>query len=417
MPSALQQTEICIVGSGPGGAAAALTLAQQGISCLVVDKATFPRDKVGGDVLPGIIMRALHEICPAYVEHFQSQGFLREVKGTQLFAPNGHSLTVDYRNINIGQYRDIVSCYAARRSEFDAYLVEELRRHPRITLIEGRRIDTVRYDANGLILQDRKGSFCIRTQLAIIASGANSGLAQQLSGTTAAPRHRGVGLRAYFSDVDHAEGAYYSQLYFTRDLLPGIFYVTPLSNGITNVNLGTREDVLKKKGLKLKPLLQQTLAQHPQISPRFRHAQLLEAPRGWSLPFATYRQTLYGDRFLLVGDAGSLIDFVTGNGIGSAMYSGVFAARQAAECLEQGQFTAAALSPYQSAVEQKLAAQHQLGRKLAPFFGMTRLYGVYGHLLNMLIKRAANSALISELLYSKQIEKDLRSFSFYRKFF
>lgn len=415
--TALHETDVCIVGAGPGGVCAALTLSQLGIPCTVIDQAVFPRDKVGGDVLPGIIMRALHEVDPHYVADFQQQPFLRAVKGTQLYAPNGHSLTVDYRNINISEYRDIVSCYAARRFDFDHYLVELLQHHAGVTLIEGQRIDTVEREPDGLVLQNRTGNFRIKTRIAIIASGAASGLVKQLSGIQIAARHRGVGLRAYFTGVDHGEGERYSQLYFTRDLLPGIFYVTPLNGGLTNVNLGTREDVRRKKELNLKNLLKQTIRHHPQIAPRFRQAELIGSPRGWSLPFATYRQCLYGDRFMLVGDAGSLIDFVTGNGIGSAMFSGVYAARQAARCLRQGKFDAATLAPYQQAVDQKLAAQHQLGRKLAPFFGLTPAYGIYRRLLNLLIKRAGSSELITELLYSQHIEKDLRSFSFYRKFF
>ncbi len=38
-------TDVCIIGAGPGGAAAALQLDRLGISCVVVDKAVFPAIK------------------------------------------------------------------------------------------------------------------------------------------------------------------------------------------------------------------------------------------------------------------------------------------------------------------------------------------------------------------------------------
>ncbi|HHG85370.1 MAG TPA: FAD-binding protein, partial [Bacteroidetes bacterium] len=45
------QTEVCIIGAGPGGTTAALALAKRGIPSLLVDRAVFPRDKICGDAL------------------------------------------------------------------------------------------------------------------------------------------------------------------------------------------------------------------------------------------------------------------------------------------------------------------------------------------------------------------------------
>jgi menaquinone-9 beta-reductase len=52
----------------------------------------------------------------------------------------------------------------------------------------------------------------------------------------------------------------------------------------------------------------------------------LEKPRGFGLPLGSKRRPVSGDRFLLVGDAASLIDPFTGEGIGFAMTSGRLAA-------------------------------------------------------------------------------------------
>ncbi|MGF7232260.1 NAD(P)/FAD-dependent oxidoreductase [Arachidicoccus sp.] len=56
------ETTVCIIGAGPAGAATALQLHQYGISCVVVDKAVFPRDKVCGDGLSGKTLAALNRI-------------------------------------------------------------------------------------------------------------------------------------------------------------------------------------------------------------------------------------------------------------------------------------------------------------------------------------------------------------------
>ena len=57
--------DICILGAGPGGATAALHLANAGQPCLLLDRAAFPRDKVCGDALSGKVINELKRIEPA----------------------------------------------------------------------------------------------------------------------------------------------------------------------------------------------------------------------------------------------------------------------------------------------------------------------------------------------------------------
>ena len=47
----MSPTELVIVGAGPAGAAAAIHARELGVDAVVVDKATFPRDKCCGDGL------------------------------------------------------------------------------------------------------------------------------------------------------------------------------------------------------------------------------------------------------------------------------------------------------------------------------------------------------------------------------
>ncbi|MEM9821792.1 MAG: FAD-dependent monooxygenase, partial [Bacteroidota bacterium] len=56
------KTEVCIVGAGPGGAGAALQLAYQNIPSVLIDKATFPRDKICGDALSGKVVTVLNRM-------------------------------------------------------------------------------------------------------------------------------------------------------------------------------------------------------------------------------------------------------------------------------------------------------------------------------------------------------------------
>ena len=67
------KTDICIVGAGPGGAAAALKLAYANQSCILLDKATFPRDKICGDALSGKVSTVLNRLDPEIMNRFRAQ--------------------------------------------------------------------------------------------------------------------------------------------------------------------------------------------------------------------------------------------------------------------------------------------------------------------------------------------------------
>ena len=51
-----------IVGAGPAGSTAALYAHRAGLKCVLVDKSTFPRDKICGDALSGKSVRIFREL-------------------------------------------------------------------------------------------------------------------------------------------------------------------------------------------------------------------------------------------------------------------------------------------------------------------------------------------------------------------
>ena len=54
------RVDVVVVGAGPAGSAAAIVAARSGRSVLVVDRATFPRDKCCGDGLTALALRLQH---------------------------------------------------------------------------------------------------------------------------------------------------------------------------------------------------------------------------------------------------------------------------------------------------------------------------------------------------------------------
>lgn len=70
MDDTVISTDICIVGAGPAGAAAALYLHNRGQHCMLIDKAVFPRDKICGDALSEKVLMILNRIDPSLKKKF-----------------------------------------------------------------------------------------------------------------------------------------------------------------------------------------------------------------------------------------------------------------------------------------------------------------------------------------------------------
>src|SRR3982750_3870024 len=78
--SEIIETNVCIVGAGPAGSVTSITLSKLKVPHVIVDAATFPRDKICGDGLDLKVVRVLNNIDPSIVEN--------ELSNTQLFTPS-----------------------------------------------------------------------------------------------------------------------------------------------------------------------------------------------------------------------------------------------------------------------------------------------------------------------------------------
>ena len=102
-------------------------------------------------------------------------------------------------------------------------------------------------------------------------------------------------------------------------------------------------DVSHRK-LNLKKCLEEVI--ETRFKERFAHAAINGKIEGFGLPLGSKRRKLSGDNYILTGDAASLIDPLTGEGIANALLSGVIAAEKAAECIAKNDFSATILRGY-----------------------------------------------------------------------
>ncbi|RPE08780.1 NAD(P)/FAD-dependent oxidoreductase [Chitinophaga lutea] len=394
------ETKVCIIGAGPAGATAALQLAYMGIPCLVVDKAVFPRDKVCGDGLSGKVLTLLNRIDPGIGERLQQAAFKEDSWGVTFTAANRMSMDIPYKP----GYRKLPGeprGFVCKRLDFDNFLVEELKRCPQVQLIEGTSITRYELQSDGYLLSDAAGSIRIKTQLVIAANGAHSGFTKEVAGIHMEPQHYVAGIRAYYSNIDGIHPDKLIELHFLKNVLPGYFWIFPLPNGEANVGIGMLSKVVRRKKANLKQMLLDVVAHDPVLKERFKNATLNGSIDGYGLPLGSKKRRVSGERYMLVGDAGFLIDPFSGEGIGNAMYSARLAAQQAAACIEADDYSAETLLAYDDMLYRALWPELKLSAKLQQLIR-------FPWLLNMLVRMSARNKQLQELVMSMFHEVDLR---------
>ena len=109
------------------------------------------------------------------------------------------------------------------------------------------------------------------------------------------------------------------ELHFIDEVRPGYFWIFPTDDNRANIGIGMGHSDIKNKAINLKKVLAKAI-ESPAFKARFADARPLEKPIGWNLPVSSKRRTTR-EWFPSVGDAASLIDPFTGEGIGNALCS------------------------------------------------------------------------------------------------
>ncbi|MBK7683056.1 MAG: geranylgeranyl reductase family protein [Bacteroidia bacterium] len=394
--SKVEYHPIIIIGAGPAGSTTALALAKKGISCLLLDQSEFPRDKVCGDALSGKVLLTLKRIDPLLVEGLATQEHTLDSHGVTFVAPNGKVLKVPFRR---EENKEKPPGYISRRYDFDNWLFNNAKNAKGVQTKLNVRIEKFRRDGKDWIISDKEEKHVYRTSLLIAADGAHSRFAKEVGGIQMEDEHYCAGLRAYYKGVKDLDPNGYIELHFVKDFLPGYFWIFPLPNGYANVGVGMRSDVVSKKKVNLKEDMLRLIREYEPIRSRFEGAELEGPIRGYGLPLGSKKRPLSGDGFILLGDAGSLIDPFTGEGIGNAMISGL----KAAETIEtlNGNYSAAALQMYDDSVYKRLWPELSLSKKMQELVK-------YPWLFNLVVNKAVRSKTLRETISCMFEDIDLR---------
>lgn len=349
-------TPILIVGAGPAGATASLTLSHLGIEHLIIDKAIFPRDKICGDGLDLKIPRIFRHLNrPEWTEELlNTPDIFLPAWGVRMVAPNGR--TTDNIYTPLAGTKNYPPFVTAKRQDFDNFLLNKIT-SPYAHLRTGASLEALRRTPQGweadILYQNQLQTVCC--QLLMAADGDHSTILSHLQQRKIDRVHYASSLRVYYKNVAGLHPQNLIEFHFRKELPMGYFWIFPLPNGQANVGLGIQSRIAADRDINLRSLLDKLLFHTPDISHRFEQAQALEPVKGWGIPLASRRRTCVGDHYMLLGDAASLVNPLNGEGIGTAMLSGYIAAHYAQKAILNKSFTAQMLSGYEQDMSLRLA--------------------------------------------------------------
>lgn len=306
--------DLVVVGAGPAGASAALgALAQRADArVLLLDRADFPRDKVCGD---GVAPHALDVL-----ETVGVTGLLADWP----VAPRLRISVTEATGVPVVEQAMERPAQVVPRAVLDERILRAAL--DRGAVLRRARVRDVHQDGAGVgvVLSDGE---VVRARVVVAADGAHSEVRRALGAAVPAqrPGTTAIAVRAYAPVLPEHDGV--QVLAFSQDTdRPSYAWSFPVGDGRANVGFGQLVDARSAAGAaptrarlleRLEELLPGTTAGAEQVA-------------GHPLPLSTGRSGVWSvGRVLLVGDAASLVNPVTGEGIYYAVLSGVLAGRAA----------------------------------------------------------------------------------------
>jgi geranylgeranyl reductase family protein len=353
--------DVLVVGAGPAGAAAAITLQRAGHDVLLIDKAKFPRDKCCGD---GLTTLALRELEALGLDIQTVEGWF-DVDAAWLRSPSGREICLPLPDT--GRYAAV-----APRLHLDNALVE-LARSSGVDVRDGhgfKAIEPAWNDARrGHVLVEVEELGWVAAKFVIAADGMWSPVRKAVSSYALMPlndkSYRGEwhAFRQYASNVT---GPASDRLivWFEEDLLPGYAWSFPLLGNRANVGFGVLRDGERK--VREMGDLWRDLLGRPHIVEALGEGFEMEGRHlAWPIPARINEVQHCAHRVLFVGDAAAAADVLTGEGIGQALLTGRLAAESIDDALkDSGAPRLQAGVRYIDAVEHHLFADHRLSKRL-----------------------------------------------------
>ncbi len=343
--------DVLIVGAGPGGAAAATHATRAGRHAVLLDAATFPRDKTCGD---GLTPRAVHELGALGLGDWLADR--PAIRGLRL-SGWGADAEIDWPRGAFGPLGSAVT-----RTELDARLVD-LARESGADVRTGVRALGV----SGDVLTTSAGD--LRFRRLVVADGVRSPIGKSLGRTWHRDTAYGVAGRAYVPSADADSPWMGSDLEIRSHdgvLMPGYGWVFPLGDGHVNIGVGALATAKRPSQVALRPTIERYT---DVVRDRWRLDGPPQRVASALLPMGGAVSGVSGPSWALIGDAAACVNPLNGEGIDYALET----ARLVVDALDEELTTA-----WPALLRERYGVAFSAARRLAGLLTVPRVVPLLG---------------------------------------
>ncbi len=334
--------DVVVVGGGPAGGIAAKTVAEGGLSVLLLEK-----DKEIG--LPvrcaemvgqrGFTMAINPD--PAWITH--------QAHGVTFVSPNGIRISVPTPE----------PAYMLDRPRMEKDIAHMAARHGADILVWATAVDLLtgsRNEINGVRFLYNGETISVKAKIVIAADGIESRMAKLAGLNSAITNLNDIGICAQYlvTNIESPEG--FPELHFGKNIVPDCYaWMFPKGNGTANLGLGIRASSAKKES-PVKIL-------NRFLNLRFPKAKPLRLTVG-AVPLGLYLPKLVKGGFIVIGDAARMANCLDGGGITYSMNSAKLAGQTAVEAVKEGDWSEKKLSIFEKRWKGGIGRQQERTFKL-----------------------------------------------------
>lgn len=340
---------VIVVGAGPCGVAAAITVARAGHKVLLVERGDFAgaKNMFGG----AMYTEPLKEIFPDFEQSAPIERYTVEHRYALLTEEEG--TVISYKNKNNK------NSFSAIRLQFDKWAVEQAKKEG--VYYAPKTVVRELITKNGKIAGIKTDLEEYYSDVVILADGVNSLLARQIGlRKNIKPENVALGIKETIKldkeiiesrfNVGENQGVVYEIMGGALKEMLGLGYIYTNQKSVT-IGIGVALDELKRVKRKPYELLNE-LKKHPVIEPLIKGGELMEYS-AHLIPEGGYNSIpqLYDDGVMVAGDAAMLVNNVHWEGTNLALISGKFAGETAVEAIYNNDFSKNSLELYQKKLE------------------------------------------------------------------